>query len=380
MKMINSQLFFKALLLLTANWAGIFLAHQLIAQTPPTLHKEIVFGQSGTFSGSLGLYGTSIKKAITLCFHATNERGGVNGNQLRLESLDDNGDPQQTAHNVALLCNQGISMFLGSMGMRSILKLLPQIEARDIALFFPWGSDELLRNQNLSSVINGPGLLEPQIKALVDHIVNNLKQKKIAIFYADDDFSTSAKDDLVALLNKNGLTAVSTSSYNRFTMNIVAAANQLIKSDPKVVICLATSMPTVRLINHFFECGHYATKFFGIDSTLFVGNILRSKGVDFYYTSAIPDPVTSQIRIAQQYREDLKKYLPNETPNILSFTYYLSAAIIVEALKKIDGPVTKEKIISQIETMHDYNCGGFIVNFDPTTRHAYGSTITLIKG
>lgn len=294
--------------------------------------------------------------------------------------MEDNGDPAQAANNIAQLRAKGIDMFLGNMGSRSIVKLLPQIEAHDIALFFPWGGDEQLRSQKLSSMINGPGLLEPQIKTLVDHIVNNVKQKKIAVFYADDDFSVGAKDDLVAQLSRHGITPVALTSYNRFTMDIVAAADPLIQTDPKLVICIATSMPTVRLIKHFFERGHYATTFFGIDSTLFVGNILQSKGIDFYYTSATPDPVASQLSIARQYREDLKQYMPTETPNILSFTYYLSAAIIVDALKKLDGQLTKENIINQIENMQNYNLGGFMVNFDASTRHAYGNQITLIKG
>ncbi|MBY0353364.1 ABC transporter substrate-binding protein [Candidatus Babeliales bacterium] len=377
MKRTNTPPIFNVLLLLAA-FCPLALKAQKLSPNPAA--NEIVFGQSGTFSGSLGLYGNIIKNSIELCFRTTNEQGGVNGKMLRLESLEDNGDPAQAASNVATLRTKGIDMFLGSMGSRSIVKLLPQVEANDIALFFPWGSNAQLRNQKLSSVINGPGLLEPQIKALVDHIVNNVKQKKIAIFYADDDFSTSAKDDLVAQLGKHGIVPTALTSYNRFTMDIIAAAEPLIQHDPKLVICIATSMPTVRLIKHFFERGHYATTFFGIDSTLFVGNILQSKGIDFAYTSATPDPVTSQLPIAQQYRENLQKYMPTETPNILSFAYYLSATLIVDALKKLDGQITKEKIINQIETMRNYNLGGFMINFDASTRHAFGNDVSLIKG
>jgi len=48
--------------------------------------KEIVFGQSGIFSGSLSLYGNIIKTGIVTYFKQVNELGGVNGKKLRLIS------------------------------------------------------------------------------------------------------------------------------------------------------------------------------------------------------------------------------------------------------------------------------------------------------
>ena len=342
--------------------------------------KEILFGQSAMLSGSFELYGTMIKNAINACFKRVNHDGGIGGKTLRLISLDDQGDPEKAAQNVNILKSNGVSMFLGNMGTRSILKVLPRIQSKEIAMFFPWGGDDRLRDPKLSHIINGPGLLQPQLVALVEHIVNNIKHKKIAIFHADDDFSTQAANDLIKELANNTIRPTMVTVYNRFTLDIIKHADKIIETDPKIVICISTNTPTTRLIDRFFTQGHYATLFFGIDSTLFVGDILKDKGANFSYTSAVPDPRTSTTHVATEYRRDLKSYAPQETPNILSFAYYLSALILVEAMKKNPGTISKEQIIENIENMKNYDLGGFTVHFNAKNRHAFGEQISLIKG
>lgn len=340
----------------------------------------IVFGQSANFEGPFRLYGNIIRNGILARIYRINDEGGIRGKKLELKSLDDLGDPVKSQSNVEHMLADGIDMFVGNMGTRSILQVLPLIRAKRIAMFFPWSGEDRFRDPTLTNIINGPGLLNQQLVAIMDYIEENLKLHKIAVFYSDDDFSTSAAKYLIKELSKRIRKKIVSSSYNRFTMDINKAADILLASDPKIVICISTSMPVVKLINIFFEKGHYGTKFFGVDSTLFVGIIEHARGVDFHYSSAVPDPLTSNILLARQYLEDLKKYFPQDTPNVLSFTYYISMAIIIDAIQSISGQITKEKIINAIENMQKHSIGGFEVNFDPNNRHAFGQEISIIKG
>ena len=343
--------------------------------------KEIVFGQSIYKTGSFQLYGEIIEKAILACFNRINKEGGIKGKTLRLISMDDKGQPALAEQNIKqMLEKYKIDMFLGNMGTRSILKVLPMIQTGKIAMFFPWGGDEKLRDPQLTHIVNGPGLIKPQIDAIVDYINDNLKFKKIAIFHADDDFSINNANNTIKSLERNMVTPIKTVSYNRFTLDIHSIADKLLEKDPKVVICLSTSHPTSKLISRFFEKGSFGTYFFGIDSTLFVGDILREKGVNFYYSAAVPDPKNINIPIVKQYQEDLKASFPKENLNILSLAYYIAAKILVQAIKKISGQVTKERIIQQIENMQNFDLEGFNITFDPKNRHAFGKKISIIKG
>lgn len=342
---------------------------------------EIVFGQSAFISGGFKIYGQIIQNAIKARFLRVNSEGGVQGKMVRLVTLDDLGEPVAAKKNVEIMMKKhNIDMFLGNMGTRSILAVKPLIEKGEIAMLFPWGGEEQLRSADLKYIVNGLGFVEPQIDYVVDHVVETLRINKIALFHADGDFGKQNAKFALSALAKHDITPVSVGSYNRFTMNIVKTADQIIKSDPKIVLCLATSMPTVKLINHFYESGYYGTKFLGIDSTFLVGEILKSRGIPFNYASYVPDPLKAEYQIVKEYRHDIKRFFPNECPNILGLAYYLHAAIVIEAAQQVDGLITKEAIIEKIEKMQKKDIGGFLVNFDPKTRHAYPLQTTPIKG
>jgi ABC-type branched-subunit amino acid transport system substrate-binding protein len=279
-----------------------------------------------------------------------------------------------------MLKDQKIDMFIGCTGTRSIASVLPLIQEGKIAMLFPWGGDETLRNPKLENIINGLGYLDPQITKIAAYLVTKKKVKKIAVFHADDDFSTQAATNLRNILKqKYGVTPVGIAEYNRLTVDITQAADKLLQTDPKAVVCISTSVPTVKLISYFFEKGHYGTEFIGVDSTLFVPSILKNRGVHFYYASCVPDPVNSTVKIAQQYRADLQKYFPEDAFNILSFAYYISADIVVTALKNINGPITKQAIIKEIEKMQNTDIDGLKITFDKTNRHAFGKDVSVIK-
>ncbi|MBD3231882.1 ABC transporter substrate-binding protein [Candidatus Dependentiae bacterium] len=343
--------------------------------------KEIIFGQSRYKSGSFKLYGDFIEYGILACFNSINEKGGINGKKLRLISMDDKGEPVLAEKNIRkMLTDYKIDMFLGNMGTRSILKVLPLIRNEKIVMFFPWGGDPKLRDSSLRYIISGPGFIKPQVELLVNHIINNLGFKNIAIFHSDDSFSTNVKNETIELLKEYDIKRLTVADYNRFTMNIRRPADKLLNTDPKVIICIATSHPTVKLINRFFEKGDFGTTFVGIDSTFLVADILKEKGARFFYTASVPDPKDTSVPIVKEYQENTKKFFPDEIFNSLSLTYYICAKIIVTAIQRISGLITKEKIIEQIEQMQNYDLGGFKINFDFKNRYAFGQTAYLIKG
>lgn len=356
-----------------------FFLFALNAETAPTPSKKTInLGQSACFSGALGVYGNIIKNAITARINRINKQGGIHGHKVALVSLNDNSDPQRTYDNTKKLRAQNIDMFIGNMGTRSIIKLLPLIQEKKIAMFFPWSGDPLLNDPSLSHIINGQGLLGPQLTTIAQHVTTTLRMDKIALFHADDGFSTAAAETLIKILSEHHQTPIAVASYNRFTLDIITPAKTLINADPRVVICIATSMPTVKLINHFFAAGHYGTTFCGVDSTLFTPLLTKDRGVDYFYTSAVPHPKNATIPLAQNYKEDMKLYFPNEHINTLSFSYYVSAAIVLQAMQESQNPHYKEEVIKIIEAMDNTSIEGLPITFNHKNRHAFGSDISLI--
>lgn len=342
--------------------------------------QEIVFGQSAFLSGHLGIYGNTIKRGIECYFNHINSKGGIDGKRLRLISLDDEGRPEKTIENIKHLRKQGVTVFIGCTGTRSILAALPMIKSGEISMLFPWAGHKKFRDQQLKNMINGLGFLTPQLEAIVNELVHKRRITSVALFHADDDFSTEAAQELTTLLRQQGINPLTTVSYNRYTVDIKRSSQKLIAVDPKVVICLGTSLPTVQLVNYFSESGYYGTSFIGIDSTLFVNRILKRRGISFTFSSSVPDPVHSSLPLVKEYRASLERYYPDETHNILSLAYYLGAAIISKALRDCQGNFTQEAILQNMEKMHQTSIGGFEVTFDTHDRHMFGKNIEIVRG
>lgn len=341
--------------------------------------KEFVFGFSGNLSGHFKIYGTQIIQGITACFEKINKTGGIQGKKLRLVSINDYGDPQTSKKNMSLLLNKyHVDLFIGNMGTRSIKQALPLIKEGKIALFFPWGGDKEFRDPALGGIINGPGYLEPQIDKLVEFATTTLSLSKVGIFHADDHFSHQAARYLESQLTTKNTPPIKTVAYNRFTLDIAPKGNTLLEYDPNAILSVATSMPTTKLINHFFRKGHYGTVFLGIDSTLFVKDILINRISNYYFSSAVPDARKCDYQIAKDFRQDSMAIAPEEQFTELAFTYYIGASIIAEAMRHIEGPISKKLIIGEIEKMTNLDLKGFTVTFDKKTRHAFGNNVFIV--
>lgn len=343
---------------------------------------EIAFAQIGNFDGSFRLYGETILHAFATCFSAINAKGGVNGKKLKLISLNGEGNPRKSEELIRLLKSQyGVSMFVGNMGTRELENVLPMIQSGEISVFFPWGGSKILRDAGLKHMITDlHAYHQPQITFLVDHITHHLRYRHVAIFHADDSFSLNIKHDLEKALQAAGR-EVSVARYNRLTMDLHERIAKLIDVDPKVVVCIGTRVPTIRMINNFFARGHTQVHFLGLDdATCFVPLILADQGISFEFVSPVPDPKTSVISLAQKYLLDLQKFFPADMPNALSFSYYLNAHLLVDSMQKIRGQITPISIIEYIEGLKDYDLGGINVTFDPDVRVVRSTSLALIKG
>ncbi|MGD1997581.1 MAG: ABC transporter substrate-binding protein [Candidatus Dependentiae bacterium] len=343
--------------------------------------KEIVLAMLGNFYGHFEQYARAIRNGILAHFARINGTGGIHHKHMRLICVEDRNTPALAQRIMnTLRRTHKIELFIGNMGSRNLVQNLRLIKARKVAMLFPWGNHPHLQEEPLDYLVSGAGIMEPQLRALVTHCTETLRLNKIALFYSDGGFNTRTKNTLVELLAEHDITPVAQASYNRMTMDINSSAKTLIKSNPKVVICLGTSMPVAKLMSRFLELGYYGTTFIGVDSTMWVPDILRAKGAAYAYSTTVPAPESSLMEVAQIFRDDCSLNFPNDTTNILSFAYYLNANIITHIIKTLTADFTTKDLLEGIAAMKNVDIGGFNVTFNPETRLAYPHHVSIIRG
>ena len=93
---------------------------------------------------------------------------------------------------------------------------------------------------------------------------------------------------------------------------------------------------------------------------------MKDLGITMIVTRMVPNPHTSTLAIAQEYRDNTKKY--DVKVDKLAFEMYINASILFYLIGKITGDITKESIIDAAQDTHNCDLKGFMLDFNPQTR------------
>ena len=95
--------------------------------------------------------------------------------------------------------------------------------------------------------------------------------------------------------------------------------------------------------------------------------VLGSKFAAGVIVTQVVPAVDSYASVALDYRTALGKYFPGETPDYVSFEGYLTANVLIEAIRRAGPGLDTETLVRTLESMHGLDLGlGTPVNFSPT--------------
>ncbi len=106
---------------------------------------------------------------------------------------------------------------------------------------------------------------------------------------------------------------------------------------------------------------------------------LGDKARGITVTQTAPSPWNSTIPVVKEYQSAMQAIGKKEF-DYVSFQGFLSAKLMVEAIRATGKTVTRERLIEALEQFRKKDLGGFTVNFSPELHH--GSTyvdITMIS-
>ena len=73
----------------------------------------IKVGVLGPLTGDVSVYGQAVVNGATLYLKQVNEKGGINGKQLEIIAMDEQGDATQAVTCFTKMCDQGITALVG---------------------------------------------------------------------------------------------------------------------------------------------------------------------------------------------------------------------------------------------------------------------------
>lgn len=319
--------------------------------------------------GESALIGNQIFDGLTLFFNKVKKEDKTGSLVVNLSCLDDHADIRLTRANTKkLLKNSPIfTSFFGTNSMTAIKEFIHQ---KQLAIFFPIDGMELFRRQEHDNIVYFRPPNTTELAALVHYAIERLNKKRIAIFYEASPWGEECCTAVKNILNdKYHLTPVAQGSYQYKTINISAAVKNIVASAPNAIICIGQARPSYNFIQQALNLGLHQTTFLGLGQLYSIqAPLKKSRGVNIYTSSVVPNPLTSKLAIAKEYRTDMKKYFANKPLSPFSLEGYINATLFYAALTYTNPPLTPQKILAVLTQFNNFKFKGLTLTFNTQTR------------
>ncbi|OGS16451.1 MAG: hypothetical protein A2251_06460 [Elusimicrobia bacterium RIFOXYA2_FULL_47_53] len=360
-------------------------ASVVFAASPGISEKEILIGTSQVLDGPASFLGIQTNHGMNALISSVNDKGGINGRKIRVIAYNDKYEPVPCAMNTKKLIETDKVFALTSyIGTPTSVKSQPIWTAAKVPVVGFFTGASALRNPFNRYNIHIRGSYEQEAAAIVDVFVNKLNFRKIAVFYQNDSFGEAVKKAAETAMAKHGMAPVAYGNYQRNTLNTAEGLKAIAGSNPDAVIMVGTYAPLAKFVKEAKAAGMAKTVFHTVS---FVGpeafaKELGDKSERCVITQVVPPYEGSSLPIIAEYKDNLKKYYPDDAPNFVSLEGYLNAKILAEGIKRAGKNLSRESFIDAIESIKHGQLGtGLSFSYGPSDHEGIGKIyLTEISG
>ena len=334
---------------------------------PGVFDDRIVFGQSAAFEGPAAALGLGMREGILAAFKEANVTGGVNGRRLELVSYNDGYEPEKAIANTKRLINEnGVFALVGEVGTPTSNAAQPIATEASVPFIGPFTGAAFLRNPSLGNVINIRGSYDQEAEAWIAHLTTDLGISRIAILYQNDTFGRAGLSGVSKAMEKRGMKLVAEGTYERNTTAVKTALLAIRKADPEAVVMVGTYKPCAEFIKLARRLKVNAVfvniSFVGANA---LAKELGEDGKGVVVTQVVPFPGDMSLPLVAQYQKALKAANPDAQIGFVSLEGYMVGRLVVEALRKVKGPVTRVGLLSTIKEVGTFDLGGIQLHYGP---------------
>ena len=335
-------------------------------QQTESAKKEFFVGALLGISGWIQEMDTKTLEGLNLRFNKCNDENELKNKKIHLVYADHQYDPAMALEQITKLYDQyKVDIFIRFVGTDMVKACLNFMNAKNIYALFPSISFSFAKIEDQKNIIYLKNHFENEASALVNYSTKRLLCKKFALFYQDDEFGRGMSDSAISTLEKMG---VSKNQYlllpqPRSSADATKAADLINKFEPECVLCFIVPVPVINLISKITTSS--VKYYLGTSSTEHksLRTFIKNKGIQYIYSHVFPNTNDQSIELVKEYLTELRKI--NQEPEGYSFAAYVSADLLVEAIKQLGDSVTTEKIISYLRNLKNYNYKGIKLNYNP---------------
>ena len=378
---MKSRLFLK--LAVVASVCGVLGSVNAVA-------ADLLIGRLGSLKSPIASPTTiAAAEGFDLYIKRINDAGGVNGQKVRVVFRDDEFKPPMVITSAAeLIANDKVLALVSPQGTPGTAGLVKEglLTASQIAVVGPFTGDaKVLSGANVFPLRS---TYEDEIAALARQI-KAVGQKRVAYFYYNTSqgplfapvFEKIIKD---AGLDYAGAVGFDINPAEDSQVQLVkqaAAKVALLKADAIFTFAVGPTFPmAMRALNE--AAGKAVTRYtFSINNwESLVKRIGEAEAAGVVFSQAVPYPYSNNRQIVREYQSDIKKLAPDQKLNFAGLEGYMTAKVLVEALRRSGTNPSPQKVLNALQSLGRFDLGDHIINYSPSQRRVEPSVDVTIIG
>ena len=339
---------------------------------------EILIGQWSPQTGPAAITGATARG--TACyFDMINEEGGIHGRKIKYFLRDDAYQPPKTKALVKeLVENEKLFAFVGGVGTANGMAVRDYLEEHKIPWIGPVSGSTYWAYPPAEYRFGVFPLFSDETSILADYAVKELKKKKIAFFYQNDDYGKAGLVGAEIALEKLGMELVAKVPYEVADTDLSSHCLELKKADPDCVLMTVLPKHGAIMLGTAAKLGFrplwMSTSTLGDYPLMF--KITKGLVSNMIVTSFVELP-DSDHPLMVKYREAHAKYAPEDRWGVLFCAGFLFAEPMVEALKRAGRDLTLEGFVAAMESLKDFQGIGPKLTFGPDQRQGSRSVYLI---
>jgi ABC-type branched-subunit amino acid transport system substrate-binding protein len=351
--------------ILCATFAIAF-AGSAFAQSPGVTSKSILLGQSAAFSGPAAQLGIQMNLGTKAYFDHVNSQGGVFGRKIELKTRDDRYEANLCVENTKKFIEEDrVFALVSYVGTPTTAAAMPIFTEAKVPLVGPFTGAEVLRNPVNRYIFNVRASYYDETEKIVEQLVST-GNHKIAVFYQDDAYGQAGLKGVEIAMAKRNMKILALGKVERNTVKVQDAVKTINAAQPDGVIMISAYTSITEFVREMKAAGS-TTQFHNVS---FVGSkaladALKDEGYGVAISQVVPFPWSPSVPIVKEYQNVLSK-AGNTDFNFSSLEGYIVAKVMVEGLRRAGKDLTREKLVSALESLNQVDIGEFMLSFSPT--------------
>ena len=352
----------------------------LCLPAPSFAADAVKIGYIGPLSGSLSLLGQGVRDGVDVYLKYVNDQGGVNGRKIELIAEDDGYEPMRTVAAAKKLAERdNVVALVGQTGTPNVAATIAYATERKLPIVAPYAFSHALTTPVKRYVFTTLPEVRVQADVLCNYLIGPLKQTKIATIYQNDDFGQDAVAGFDECMKKANM-PLTKLPFDRGSTNFSGVVAQARQAGAEDVVFLGIPRDAALVLKEANKMG-WKPQFSGHSALgdpqtfTLAGDALVENAI----AVAVMEPLDSKKPQVAEFIARQTKYMPSTKPTTYSMHGYNAARVFVEALKKVEGEPTGDKIVTALESIKNLDTGLMgPITFAPD-QHAGGQSVAFMR-